>query len=99
MPGPGRLGFLDGSTALSAMDAQRALLDELMGTGEYRQIPHLPNAAAPGRNPTPNLAVGAIVCSPQLDGGGEEGAQGAEVGRSRRVRPLHGPILPPRPLH
>lgn len=99
--GSGRLGFLDGSTALAAMDAQRALLDELMGTGECHQIPRLANAAAPRPNPTPpNLAVGGdVVCSSQLDGGGEEGAQGAEVGRSRRVRPLHGPVLPARPLH
>ena len=80
------------------MDAQRALLDELMGTGKYPPDPPRPNGAAPCRNPTPNRAAGAVVCSSQPNGGGEEGAQGAEVGRSGRVRPLHGPVLSPRPL-
>lgn len=76
------------------MDAQRALLDELMGTG----TPTHPVSPSRG-NPNPSLtAPFSPLRSPRPDGGGEEGAQGGEVGRPGRVRRLHGPLLPPRPL-
>lgn len=96
--GPPGLGFLDSSLPSPPWTRSEPSLTSSWAQVSTLQIPPRPNGAAPCPNPTSNRAAGAVVCSSQPNGGGEEGAQGAEVGRSGRVRPLHGSVLSPRPL-